>query len=378
MDRGINKRLKKLSGTRVRHLYIHLPFCSRRCHYCDFYSETGKEELAPLYIKSLLAEAESYGEALECVETLYLGGGTPSLLGPKMLEELLGGIGSRMAPGAEVSVEANPGSLDAAMAGAMSSANVSRVSLGVQSFSRRLRRNLGRFEGDDVVGESIALLKREGFKNISVDLIFAIPEQDTVDLKRDIQQALTLAPEHISYYELSVKEGGPLALRWPMKLEEMQQRGGDFYRLVVDGLQEGGYRWYETSNFALPGYECKHNLSYWAGKDYIGLGAGAWSTVGNLRWRNVENIGLYLESEAAVESMRYVEELSPSQKAAEQLFLGLRREDGVSREPLKEILNHAAETCLIDNGFLANEGGKIKLTRPGRMMANDICARLLR
>lgn len=362
----------------ISHLYIHIPFCSRRCDYCDFYSEAGKEELLSPYVSSLLAEAHSYAGELRQVETLYLGGGTPTMLGPERLQDLLEGLDALLSPGVEISVEANPGLLDARLAAAIRAAGINRISLGVQSFSSRLRKNLGRYGGEGEIEDKVALLRREGLVNISIDLIFGIPEQGKNDLENDIQRALELAPEHISYYELSVREGSSYESRWLKELEEARRQGADSYRLVVDRLEAAGYRWYETSNFALPGYECAHNLAYWAGRDYLGLGAGAWSTVGNRRWRNVEDIGLYLDARDNLELSMHREELSKSQKAEEILFLGLRLAGGVSGERLREVMNPAAAKYLLENGFLANDGGRIRLTRPGRMMADDICARLLR
>jgi oxygen-independent coproporphyrinogen-3 oxidase len=361
----------------ISHLYIHIPFCERRCSYCDFYSQAGVLGRSSDYIDALLKEADSFGDRLSGIETVYLGGGTPTLLDGALLARLLAGLDDRLKDGAEITIEANPSTIYASKAERLLDCGVNRVSLGIQSCDERLLENLGRKGRSRVAEEAVRELRAAGFENISLDMIFGIPTQTYDQLNRDLESVLMLAPKHISYYELSAKDGSEYRRKWARELEIMRKNGADFYELVVNTLELAGFVWYETSSFALPGRECRHNLAYWDGSDFVGLGAGAWSTMGLKRWRNAEDLDLYIEGAPGPAGSRLMEELSVSEKKSELLFLGLRRDSGAPRSPVAEVINREAEKSLLENGFLINEGGKIKLTRPGRMVANDVCARLL-
>ena len=375
---------------KIRHLYIHFPFCSSRCGYCDFFSQAGRLELAPAYAEAVRAEMESAcpreaGAGMEpgahggALDTVYLGGGTPSLLGADLLAPVLSSALDRCAVGAEVTVEANPSTVTAELAAGLAEAGLNRVSLGAQSFDSVLRRNLGRAGAAEAIATAVGNLRRAGIGNIGLDLMFSIPGQTAADLERDLDLALALEPEHLSCYELTVKKGSDFQRRWRKELKRAAGKGRDFYELTVDRLQGAGYRWYETSNFALPGKECRHNLAYWGGADHVGLGAGAWSTVGELRWRNIESLESYVEDDAGDwQAIRETEHLDPLQKVAERLLLGLRRDRGVDRGAVEAVLDKRQEKGLLRNGFLVNEGGRICLTRQGRFVANEVCARLLR
>lgn len=374
--------------TGVSHLYIHLPFCDTRCGYCDFYSETGSRGRMAEYVAALLVELKESacggcGGAVSELATVYLGGGTPTLVGGELIGRLLAGVRKAVgvAGGAEITVEANPVTIDASLAGQLMSAGVNRISLGVQSFNRQLRRNLERAGGAEAVQSAVSELRAAGMKNLGLDLIFGIPGQRVDDLERDIEAALAMRPQHISWYELTVKEGSAYQMRWAGELaaKEDEGTGATYYRRVADALEAAGYRWYETSNFALPGYECRHNLAYWEGEDYLGLGAGAWSTVGLKRWRNVESVGDYIQAieSGALRPARAAEALSPADKIRERLMLGLRIDTGVSAELVTSTIDPEQLKNLQRDGFLTTEGGRISLTRAGRFVANDVCARLL-
>ena len=362
---------------KVTRLYLHFPFCARRCDYCDFFSTTGKLDLAQEYVDALLIEAESCIHMLGPLETMYLGGGTPTLLGSELLVRLLDGLNSQLRAGAEVSIEANPASMTSELARSLRGAGVNRVTLGVQSFDEGLRGNLGRDGSSSKVAEALRMLRVAGFDNIGLDMIFGIPGQDARALERDLDKALLFEPEHISYYELSYERGGRYHRRWERELRQIEPLLPSFYETVVDSLQAAGYGWYETSNFALPGYECGHNRAYWQGRDYLGLGTGAWSTVGRDRWRNVEDLETYLAAAGDWDYIRRHERVSDGQKLRERLILGLRRLEGVQRQVVEPVLNEAQEQWLLQHGFLVREGGRIWLTRPGRLLADDICVRLL-
>jgi len=287
-----------------------------------------------------------------------------------------------------------------ALAASLGAAGANRVSLGVQSFNRRLRRNLGRAGPVEAITGAVEALRAAGFDNIGLDLMFSIPGQTAADLDRDLERTLELKPEHISCYELTVRDGSDFKRRWSRELEAVAAQGRGFYEKVVDRLEDAGYRWYETSNFALPGKECRHNLAYWDGADYIGLGAGAWSTVGLGRWKNLEDINAYIAASGTVRSRaggfkrararaggfkqarfkqaRDHERLSGENRLREKLLLGLRRDVGVERGQVAAAIDSEQENLLLRNGFLVNDGGRICLTRRGRFMANEVSARLLR
>jgi len=359
----------------VFHLYIHLPFCAKRCDYCDFYSTVDKLDLASAYVDAVLQEFREFKELLGVLKTVYLGGGTPTLLGAELLGRLLAAVRLQLWEGAEVTVEANPSTVTPALAEFLRGAGVNRISLGVQSFNRRLRRNLGR-DGGGTAAAAVKLLRAAGFANIGLDLIFGIPGQTLADLKEDLKQALLLKPEHISYYELSVEGNSRFKQRWRKELKQARSNSRLFYETIVDTLKISGYRWYETSNFAMPGRECRHNLAYWRGMDYVGIGAAAVSTVGRRRWRNVEDLESYLSAGGNLAKCRDFEELTTKQKISEQLFLGLRMDTGVSLSRTREVIDAAEQKLLQRNGFIESKGDKIRMTRAGRFVANEVCARL--
>jgi len=387
----------------LEHLYIHFPFCESRCDYCDFYSQAGDLEKAPAYVEALLAElkvevpaGDAAGETAAAIasadaagadtadavglDTVYLGGGTPTLLGGGLLAEVMAAVIGRCRPGAEITVEANPSSVSRELAESLAEAGVNRISLGAQSFNPVLRRNLGRRGTAESIGEAVCAFRDAGFENIGLDLMFGIPGQDGAYLENDLESLLALGPEHVSFYELTVKEGSRFQRRWLGELEEAARAGGEFYETVVDILENANFRWYETSNFARPGFECRHNLAYWRGEDFIGIGAGAWSSVGARRWSNVEDLGVYLDSASrgSWQAARDYEELSGNVRIVERLMLGLRRDVGVVRSDVGGAIDNEQEKLLLRNGFLVNEGGRISLTRQGRFVANEVCARLLR
>lgn len=367
-----------MSLNQVAHLYIHLPFCVRRCGYCDFYSETGRLDLAPRYVDALLAELDEAVDRLGQLRTVYLGGGTPTLLGAGLLERLLAGVTPRMGAGAEVTIEANPVTVSADLAHRLRAAGVNRVSLGAQSFNPRLRRHLQRAEEVDAVARAVGRLRAAGFDNLGLDLIFGIPGQEMEDLRRDIAAALALAPAHISYYELTAQQGSPFQRRWGPQLAAMAERGRLYYETVVEAFEAAGYRWYETSNFARPDNECRHNLAVWQGSDYIGLGAGAFSTVGRQRWQNPDDVDIYLQPDGVRAQARQVEELSERDKLREKLALGLTTDEGVPWSDVEAIVDLSEQNLLLLNGFISDEGGRMVLTRAGRFVANEVCARLFK
>src|SRR5215211_1808719 len=282
----------------VRHLYVHLPFCAHRCGYCDFVTVVGREELHARYVDALLAELDlERGVLGESLETIFLGGGTPTFTGAHELQRLL-----ELLPGAaEVTVEANPETVTPELARRLRTSGITRVSLGAQSFQPDLLRVLERQAGPDAVRSAFYHLRDANFDNISLDLLHGIPGQSAAALELDIEEALALAPEHVSYYELEAKPGTRFTHAHGAELARQAETMEGHYELVIGRLTAAGYRWYETANFCLAperardrDLRARHNLAYWWGRDYLGLGIGAVSTLEGERRRNTPRLNRYL------------------------------------------------------------------------------------
>ena len=322
-----------MSGS-VRHLYVHLPFCAHRCGYCDFVTVVGREGQHRRYVDALLAELELERGVLEDrVETIFIGGGTPTFTAASELERLLAAL-----PAAgEVTVEANPETVTVELAGMLRAAGVNRVSLGAQSFQPDLLSVLERRAGPDAVRRAFYHLRDANFDNISLDLLHGIPGQSTAALELDISEALALGPEHISYYELEAKPGTRFAHAHGAELERQAEAMEGYFDAVVERLISAGYRWYETANFCVApehahgrDLRARHNLAYWLGREYLGLGIGAVSTVRNERRRNTPRLAPYLASLARAERPdREVEPLDDETRARERVMLGLRLDEGL-------------------------------------------------
>jgi putative oxygen-independent coproporphyrinogen III oxidase len=388
-----------------RHLYIHVPFCRERCDYCEFYSlpAGGEPEAALLdgYVDALLAEwrREAARLSMRRLETVYFGGGTPSLLGPARLARLLVPLAPLLTPHAEVTVETNPedageefaqfaagwraGDQGGGHADGGAAAGGLRVSLGVQSFQPRLRAAVGRRATADPAA-AVHRLRRAGVANLSVDLIFGMPGQTRADVDSDLAAIAALRPDHVSWYELGVVPGTPLA--------ERLRGGGDdgaraaeadlqaeLYRHIVRGLGRLGYRWYEVSNFALPGRRSRHNLVYWRGRPYLGLGPSAVSTVGDERWRTAADARAFAAALARGRTPpREHEHLDQTTRLRERLLLAARIGAGLELAELEPCLDRAALGPLAASGYISLRGGTLRVTRKGRYVANAVCVRLFR
>ena len=371
----------------VRHLYVHLPFCAHRCGYCDFVTVVGREEQHRRYVDALLAELElERGLLAGRIETVFLGGGTPTFTAAGELERLL----AALPPAAEVTVEANPETVTPELARMLRAAGVNRVSLGAQSFQPDLLRVLERQAGPESVRRAFYHLRDANFDNISLDLLHGIPGQSTAALELDISEALALGPEHLSYYELEAKPGTRFAHAHGAELERQAEAMEDYFDIVVERLIEAGYRWYETANFCLAPEQdggrdlrARHNLAYWLGREYLGLGIGAVSTVGAERRRNTPRLGAYLGALARGERPeRDVEPLDEATRARERVMLGLRLDEG---------LPYAAAESSVDAGALGRlerlglatlradgDGpGTLVLTPRGRRLGGAVTVELL-
>jgi oxygen-independent coproporphyrinogen III oxidase len=371
----------------ARHLYVHLPFCASRCGYCDFVTLVGQRGSGEhgRYVAALLAELELERDLLAPgLETLFLGGGTPTFTDADELERLLAAL-----PGAaEVTVEANPETVTPELAALLRRHGVNRVSLGAQSFQPHLLAALDRVAGPDDVRRALYLLRDAGFDNSSLDLIYGIPGQSPSDLERDLAEALALDPEHISAYELEAKPGTRFTHAHGAELERQAESMESYFELVVERLTDAGYRWYETANFCRVAERARgrdlraqHNLGYWLGHDYLGLGVGAVSTIENRRWRNAPSLRGYVEALAAGRRpAREVEELPEAVRESERIMLGLRLDEPL---PLTgdEGVGHAVDPAGLERleglGLVACHDGRLSLTERGRFLGDGVTATLL-
>jgi oxygen-independent coproporphyrinogen-3 oxidase len=370
----------------IRHLYVHLPFCAQRCGYCDFVTVVGRRGQHAAYVDALLSELELEGEVLAPeLETVFLGGGTPTFTEPAELERLL----AALPPAAEVTVEANPETVTPELAFLLLRNGVNRVSLGAQTFQPRLLQVLERVAGPDDVRAAFYHLRDAGFDNISLDLIYGIPGQKPSDLDADIAEALGLGPEHLSCYELEAKPGTRFTHAHGEELRRQAEAMEDYFSRVVESLVAAGYRWYETANFCRTASSAggrdlrsRHNLAYWRRRDYLGLGVGAVSTVAGERRRTTPRLGVYLEAlREGRAPARELEPLSAEVERDERVMLGLRldeplRLDAGAPEVDRDALRRLERLGLARLTSSAG-GGELTLTQRGRLVGDAVTADLL-
>ena len=362
-------------GEGVRHLYVHLPFCAHRCGYCDFVTLVGRPEQHARYVDALVGELLLEGAILsEPLETVFLGGGTPTFTEPGALKRLLGVL-----PGAsEVTIEANPETVTAGLAKLLAESGITRVSLGVQSFQPGLLKVLERRAEPDDDHRAIYHLRDAQIDNISLDLIYGIPGQEPSDLERDLDQAIALEPDHLSCYELEAKHGTRFTHRYGDELVRQGEAMEGYFERVVERLVTAGYRWYETANFCRPGRQSRHNLAYWLGRDYLGLGIGAVSTVEGLRWRNAPSLSGYLRALAGARApARKLEPIDGDTHRRERLMLGLRLDEPVPFADVAGALNEEALARLERLGLAERRPGGLVLTRRGRFLGGAVTVELL-
>ena len=371
----------------ARHLYLHLPFCAHRCGYCDFVTVVGRRAQHRAYVDALLVELDLERKLLASrLETVFLGGGTPTFTEPRALELLL----TALPAAAEVTVEANPETVTQDLARMLRKRGVSRVSLGVQSFQPELLRVLDRVAQPDTVRRAFYHLRDAGFDNISFDLIYGIPGQSPSALEADLGTALELAPEHLSCYELEAKPGTRFTHAHGAELARQGDAMESYFELVVTHLTSAGYRWYETANFCRSkelargrDLRSRHNLAYWLGRDYLGLGVGAVSTIRGRRWRNTPRLSAYIEALAAgVRPSREIEALSLDIRRHEQVMLGLRLDEPLALADLAEVIDERALVRLERLGLARLARGPtgartLALTPRGRLLGGGVTVDLL-
>lgn len=372
-------------------LYIHFPFCIQKCYYCDFNSVAWQDDLAAEFFTALSEEiklvAADYGHPQ--LKSIFLGGGTPSCFSGQTITELLSVLETefRLKTELEVTIEANPETVDQNKLEIFKEAGINRLSFGVQSFDNRILNKLGRIHTAQKAEKNYYLAREVGFTNINLDLIFAIPGQKLSQWKETLESALQLAPEHLATYNLKIepetKLGKDLAQG---RIEPVcQELDLEMYQLTKKLLIDSGYKHYEISNFAKPGYRSEHNQIYWQNEPYLALGPGAHFYDGQFRGNNLESIGEYINViKAGERPVEREESLSREDKIIETMILGLRLKEGISTlefeerfgEPLHNIYNEELKK-LNKQGLIEIDSQQIALTDRGMVLANDVLAEFI-
>ena len=376
----------------VRHIYVHIPFCARICPYCAFYKDLLDRSQTSRFCEALLRELAQYQGAAASSppgqfddllyivpSTIYFGGGTPTALNIAQLELLLRGFHEslELSQLVEWTIEANPGSVSARKAALLKKFGVNRISLGVQSWDEELLKLLGREHNAQQAEESFRILRDAGFTNVNVDLMFGLPGQTDDQWRATLEKTIALQPEHISTYCLTYEEDTEFFLRHARgEFRQDADVDGEFFEMTMEILEHAGYRHYEISNYARPGFESVHNRAYWLGKDYLGIGPSAVSTIGMQRWQNVCDYRAYIDRAFAGQSPRESSEtLTNQMKRIERIALSLRTRDGVSAGELKDFGSETDE--LVALGLLRQSNGNFILTPKGKTLTDSITEALL-
>lgn len=367
--------------------YVHIPFCTQICYYCDFSKVFIKNQPVDTYLVKLMQEVDYY--ELPALRTLYIGGGTPTALSAEQLDVLLTNLEARLdlSQLQEFTIEANPGDLTAEKIAVLKRSKVNRISLGVQTFNDRHLRQIGRGHNEAQIYNSISGLKEAGFFNISIDLIYALPGQTMMDIEKNVEKALALDIPHLSLYSLILENHTVFMNR--------QRRGqlhlpnedteSDMFAYILSELKRHGFDHYEISNFAKPGFESRHNLMYWDNAEYYGIGAGASGYLNGMRYRNRGPIQHYLKAVSEQGHARLHEEyLTKAEQMEEEMFLGLRKKSGISvarfEEKFQLSFNDLYGTIvdqLIAEGLLKNNKQQIQMTQKGLFLGDTVAERFI-
>lgn len=392
-------------------IYVHIPFCVQKCRYCDFLSFPSEREGVSRYVDSLLREIRSFRqpevmaqdirsfylpeESAGCmdgshkieVDSVFIGGGTPSILPVEHLERIFGALSERfrLSEDAEITVECNPGTAGKEAFQAYRSIGINRISFGFQSAVDAELKKLGRIHTAAEAEEAFWMARQAGFDNINIDLMSAIPGQTLDSYRMTLGAALALNPQHISAYSLIIEDGTPFYAEYGEKPPVDEDTDREMYAMTKDLLAQGGYRRYEISNYAKEGFSCRHNLKYWSGCDYIGFGLGASSKIGNIRYKNETDIHTYTDKVQKGENITYIEEvLQPEDEMAEFFILGLRKTEGVSRSEFAARFSEDAMDRYGDllfqcekEGLLMFSADRIAFTDRGLDVSNYVLCRFL-
>ena len=366
--------------------YVHIPFCTQICYYCDFSKVFIKNQPVDSYLEHLLEEFQSYD--IQKLRTLYIGGGTPTALSASQLEVLLNGLTKNLDLSAleELTIEANPGDLDADKIAVLKNSAVNRVSLGVQTFDDKMLKKIGRSHLEKDIYENIDRLKLAGFDNISIDLIYALPGQTMEQVKDNVAKAIGLDIPHMSLYSLILENHTVFMNRMrrgklPLPKEELE---AEMFEYIIAELEKSGFEHYEISNFSKPGFESRHNLMYWDNAEYYGIGAGASGYVNGVRYKNHGPIRHYLTVVEEGNARITEEHLSQKEQMEEEMFLGLRKKSGVSMTRFEEKFGRPFEGLygeivrdLVQQGLMQIEGDRVRMTKRGLFLGDTVAERFI-
>lgn len=366
--------------------YVHIPFCTQICYYCDFSKVFIKNQPVDSYLEHLLQEFHSYD--IQKLRTLYIGGGTPTALSAPQLEVLLDGLTKNLDLSVleELTIEANPGDLDEDKIAVLKNSAVNRVSLGVQTFDDKMLKKIGRSHLEKDIYENIDRLKLAGFDNISIDLIYALPGQTMDQVKDNVAKAIALDIPHMSLYSLILENHTVFMNRMrrgklPLPKEEVE---AEMFEYIIAELEHAGFEHYEISNFSKPGFESRHNLMYWDNAEYYGIGAGASGYVNGVRYKNHGPIRHYLKAVEEGNARINEEHLSLREQMEEEMFLGLRKKTGVSKARFEEKFGTSFENVygqvvrdLCHQGLLQVEGQQIRMTKKGLFLGDTVAERFI-
>ena len=366
--------------------YVHIPFCTQICYYCDFSKVFIKNQPVDSYLEHLLQEFHSYD--IQKLRTLYIGGGTPTALSAPQLEVLLDGLTKNLDLSVleELTIEANPGDLDKDKIAVLKNSAVNRVSLGVQTFDDKMLKKIGRSHLEKDIYENIDRLKSAGFDNISIDLIYALPGQTMEQVKDNVAKAIALEIPHMSLYSLILENHTVFMNRMrrgklPLPKEELE---AEMFEYIIEELEKAGFEHYEISNFSKPGFESRHNLVYWDNAEYYGLGAGASGYVDGIRYKNHGPIRHYLEAVEAGKARITEEHLTLEEKMEEELFLGLRKKTGVSKKRFEEKFSVNFDQQygpvveeLTQQGLLVPDDKQVRMTKRGLFLGDTVAEKFI-
>ena len=366
--------------------YVHIPFCTQICYYCDFSKVFIKNQPVDSYLEHLLEEFQSYD--IQKLRTLYIGGGTPTALSASQLEVLLKGLTKNLdlLVLEELTIEANPGDLDADKIAVLKNSAVNRVSLGVQTFDNKMLKKIGRSHLEKDIYENIDRLKLAGFDNISIDLIYALPGQTMEQVKENVAKAIGLDIPHMSLYSLILENHTVFMNRMrrgklPLPKEDLE---AEMFEYIITELERAGFEHYEISNFSKPDFESRHNLMYWDNAEYYGIGAGASGYVNGVRYKNHGPIRHYLSAVEEGNARITEEHLSQKEQMEEEMFLGLRKKSGVSMARFEEKFGRSFEGLygqivrdLVRQDLMQIEGDRVRMTKRGLFLGDTVAERFI-
>lgn len=367
-------------------LYVHIPFCERKCNYCDFYSLVKTSEIENRYIDALLFEIKSYSDKCKNyeVDSIFIGGGTPSYLKPENIKLIMQEINNTflLSDDCEITIEANPNSIDKDKALQYKSCGINRISLGIQSLDDNILKAIGRLHNSDEAIEAIRAIKEAGISNINADIMFGIPSQNVENIINTLSKIIKEDVKHISFYSLKLEEGTPMFL--------MEEKGlinildddieREMYYAGRECMESNGYAQYEISNFSKPNYECRHNIKYWTGGEYIGFGPFAHSCFEDKRYNNISDINLYCENFNNHERYRQLNEvLNKESKIFEYIMLGLRMNKGININDFNnkfetnflELYKNQMDK-LLNNNLIILDKDTVKLSKKGMDISNYV------